>query len=320
MEILAYFKSIAQAMLQMFLLGLVGFFLIRRKVLSSEGLNGLTNLLVEVTFPALIFWQVITKFSFDLYRNWFAYAFLSIIITVLGLVVGYIFSFSAKDERIKREFVSLVGFQNSGYLPLVLLGWLVPKEQLSNVLIYLFLFLLGFNLVFWSWGVHFLSGNKLKNFSLPSLFSPPVVATFLGFIFVALRINTSLPQFVLSPLEMLGNCSFPLAIVVVGGALGELPIYRVSDKPLVAKMLLAKLVVLPLLGLIFLKYVAVPYFLGLLIILELAMPSATSLSVIVRRYGREDKLISQGIFYSHIVSLLTLPLFLALFNWVVRAQ
>jgi len=47
--------------------------------------------------------------------------------------------------------------------------------------------------------------------------------------------------------------------------------------------------------------------------MQLAMPSATSLSVIIRHYNKEDALISQGVFFSHIISLITIPLFLGLY-------
>lgn len=317
MEILSYFKSISQAMLQIFFLGLVGFVLVRKKVLSGEGLSGLTSFLIEVTFPALIFWQIITKFSFSLYPKWWIFPLASIAISALGVLAGYIFSLPDRDTQLRREFMSLAGFQNSGYLPLALFGWIIPREQLSAMLIYLFLFLLGFNLVLWSWGVYFLSARKLRRFSLASLFSPPVIATFLGFIFVLLKVNSYIPTFILSPLELLGNCSFPLAIVVVGASLADLYVAKPLDKKLIIRLILAKLIVLPSLGLLFISYFQLPYLLGLLIILELAAPSATSLAVIARKYSQEERFISQGVFFSHIVSLVTLPLFLSAFNLIV---
>ena len=304
-------------MLQIFFLGLIGFILARKKALSREGIAGLTLFLIGVTFPSLIFWQIITKFSFTLYPDWWIFSLASLVITALGLSAGFLFSQSLKDAQEKREFISLVGFQNSGYLPLALLGWLLPKGQLNVMLIYLFLFLLGFNLVIWSWGVYFLSARKLKHFSLGSLFSPPVIATLLGFAFISLKINWLIPKFILSPLEMLGNCSFPLAMIVVGATLAELAPAKPLDKNIILKLILAKLVALPLLGLLFLNYFKLPYLMGLLIILELAMPSANSLAVIVKRYSQEERIISQGILITHIVSLLTLPVFLALLNGVV---
>ena len=316
MSLLSYFNSVSRAMLQMFLLGLIGFILVRKKTLSAEGLSGLTTFLIGLSFPALIFWQIITKFSFSLYPDWWIFPLVSFIITGLGLSVGFLFSLPARDAQLRREFVSLVGFQNAGYLPLTLLAWIAPKEYQDILLIYLFLFLLGFNLVIWSWGVYFLSAHKLKNFSLAGIFSPPVIAILAGLAFVALRLNGLMPKFILQPIELLGNCSFPLAVVVVGATLAELSSHRPFQKKLISKLILAKLIVLPALGLLLVSSFRLPYLLGLLIIMELAVPSANSLAVIARKYSEEEKLISQGIFISHLASLITLPVFLAIFQWI----
>ena len=248
--LITYFKPISVAMLQIFFLGVLGFMMVRKKMLTGEGITGLTRLLIEVVFPALIFWQIVTKFSFTEYANWWKFFLLSLAITGAGLLTGTIFSISFKDNLLKREFISLVGFQNSGYLPLTLLGWIVPKEHLSSILIHLFLFLLGFNLVIWSWGVYFLSSHKAKYFSFASLFSPPVVATLAGFLCVLLRINKAIPHVILLPLELLGNCSFPLAIIVVGASLADLYVKKPMDKKGIFFLVLAKLIVLPLIGLV----------------------------------------------------------------------
>jgi hypothetical protein len=304
-------------MLQIFLLGAIGFILVRKKVISGEGVTDLSKLLTEVVFPALIFWQIVTKFEFSQFPHWWMISLLSIGITVLGIGIGYISGFSIKDKQEKREFMCLVGFQNAGYLPLTLLGWIVPKEQLSTMLIYLFLFLLGFNLVIWSWGVFFLSEHKAKYFSMGSLFSPPVIATLAGFVCVILKIHQAMPDFILSPLGMMGNCSFPLAIIVVGASLADLYVGKSIAAGQMSRLVLAKLIIMPLIGLVIIMCVRLPYLISLLLILELAMPSAATLAIIARRYGQKEKLISQGVFITHIVSLATLAVFLTLFNWIV---
>ncbi len=317
MMLFTYSRSIAEAMLQIFFLGAIGFILVRKKVISGEGVTGLTKLLIEVVFPALIFWQIVTKFEFRQFPRWWMISLLSIGITALGIGIGYILGYSIKDKQEKREFMCLVGFQNAGYLPLTLLGWIVPQEQLSTMLIYLFLFLLGFNLVIWSWGVFFLSDHKAKRFSMGSLFSPPVIATLAGFICVIFKINQVIPDFILSPLGMLGNCSFPLAVIVVGASLADLYVGRSIATGQMFRLVLAKLIIMPLIGLAVIMYVRLPYLIGLLLVLQLAVPSATTLAIVARRYGQKEKLISQGVFITHIVSLATLAVFLTLFNWIV---
>ncbi len=317
MLLFEYFKSISAVMLQIFFLGLIGFLMVRKNLLSKEGLTGLTNLLIEVVFPALIFWQIAAKFSFSLYPDWWLFSLMSVAITLFGLLIGYLTGGTPGDGQVKKEFVSLTAFQNSGYLPLTLLGWVVTKGQLGDALIYLFLFLLGFNLVFWSWGAYFLSSRKSKYFSFSSLFNAPVIATLLGFACVATRLNTVIPKFIMSPLEVLGNCSFPLAIIVVGASLAELNVAKKFDARLVTRLVLVKLILLPLFGLLLVAYIRLPYLIGLLLVLELAVPSATSLAVVVRKYGQQETIISQGIFVTHLVSLITLPVVLAFFNWIV---
>ncbi len=307
-------------MLQVFVLGLVGFVLVKKGRLSTQGLDGLTDFFIGLVFPALIFSQIIREFDFRAVGNWWLFPLLSLGVSALGLLAGYGFSFNLKDAQTKREFIALSGFQNSGYLPLVLLKGILPPEQLGPMLIYLFLFLLGFNLVIWSWGVSFLAERGSERFPWASLFSPPVLAVILSLGFVILKIGRFIPQFILLPIEMLGNCSFPLAMVVVGASLAQLYNKQAIDLRNIIKLSLLKLCILPLLGLLFLSLVRLPYLIGLLLILELAVPSATNLAIITRKYARQEKIISQGIFFSHILSLITLPVFLTLFNIIVSRR
>jgi predicted permease len=80
-----------------------------------------------------------------------------------------------------------------------------------------------------------------------------------------------------------------------------------------ALMSLAKLVVMPALGLWLVFIFKFPELFGLLIVLQLAMPPATNLSVIVSHYKKDDLLVSQGIFFGHVASLVTIPLILSLY-------
>ena len=84
--------------------------------------------------------------------------------------------------------------------------------------------------------------------------------------------------------------------------------------------LLGKLIILPALGIVLVLKLQLPFLLGFLIVMQLSMPAATSLSVIIRRYNRPDALISQGVFFSHIIGLLTIPLFLSLYLYLVMLK
>lgn len=300
------------AVFQIFLLGAIGYFLVKKNILGHEGLNSISKLVIEITLPIWIFCQLVEDFSFSLYPNWWIFPLISMGITIAGFLVGSIFMGFIRGAQNRLQFLSLVTFQNSGYLPLALVAALLPKDKLDSMFIYLFLFLLGFNLVMWSLGVYILSFQQSRRFELGSLFSPPVIATLFSLVFIFLGLNRFTPELILRPLQMAGNCTLPLALFVVGGNLAEIRLQHI-DKKAIFLVTLAKLIILPALGLFLIMRLRLPGLMGLLILIELAVPSATSLSIITRHYKREDLLISQGIFFSHIISILTIPIFLSLY-------
>lgn len=310
--LLESFINTSLAVIQIILLAGIGYFLVRKAILNDLGLNTLSRLLIEVTLPILIFCQLTKDFSFSIYPNWWVFPLISIAITVAGLAIGAIFIRFIKGSEQKKQFLGLVAFQNSGYLPMALIAALLPQEKSGPMFIYLFLFLLGFNLIIWSVGVYLLTFTKTKRFELGSLFSPPVAATLFSLLLVFLGLNKLLPGFIFKPLKMLGDCTVPLAMLVVGGNLAQIHL-RSIDKKSIALMILAKMLIFPMLGLWLIMKFEFPELVGLLIIMQLAVPPATSLSVITRHYKKEDLLISQGILFGHILSIITIPLFLSFY-------
>ena len=309
---LDYFKTICLAVVQIIILSGIGYFLVRRNLLDELGLGVLSRLLIKVTLPIMIFSRFVGDFSFSAYPNWWIFPLLSFIVTGLGWLVGKIFSRLIDGEDHKRQFLSLVMFQNSGYLPLALAASLLSAEAAKEMFIYIFLFMLGFDLVMWSIGSHMLSFQREKKFEWLSLFSPPVIAALSSLLIVLLGINRIMPDFIIRPLKSVGDCTIPLAMLVVGGNLAQIH-PRSINKSAMSFLVLAKMLVLPLLGLLGVLFFQLSGFLGLMIILQLAVPSATSLSVIIRHYKKEDLLISQGILVGHLLSVLTIPLFLSLY-------
>ena len=170
-----------------------------------------------------------------------------------------------------------------------------------------------------SLGVYMLAFSSAKKFEWQRLFSAPVVATLVSLILVFFGINKFVPDFVIKPLRSVGDSTLPLAMLVVGGSLAQIRLGSI-DKKAMSLLVLAKLVVLPLVGLLLLIKLKLPELIGLLILIQLAAPSANSLSAIVRAYKKDDILISQGIFISHILSIITLPVFLSLYFALVMIK
>ncbi|MFA5429792.1 MAG: AEC family transporter [Candidatus Omnitrophota bacterium] len=307
------FKITSLAMAQIFLLGGIGYFLVRRNLLGDSCLLTLGRLSMDVTLPLMIFVQISREFKFSLYPDWWIFPLMSLAVTVAGALSALIFLPLIGKGRRMTEFVSLAAFQNSGYLPLALIAAMLPHEQAGPMFIYTFLFLMGFNLLIWSFGVYMLSRAKERKFSPASLFSAPVVATLAGLLAAGFGLNRFLPDFLMNPLKMTGDCTLPLALFVVGGGLARINPGDRAGSGQVFMLCVLKLLLLPLAGLALVGLLKMPYLTGLLLVMQLAMPPATSLSVIVMTGNSRDLLISRGIFFGHLASLLTIPLILSLY-------
>lgn len=314
-----HFQITGIAVLQIFMLSAVGFLLVRKRFLSGRGLDDLSRLVMDVSLPVLIFCQLIKDFSFCLYPNWWVFPLISIAITVFGLVAGFLFVRFIDKEQEKLQFLSLVAFQNSGYLPLALVAALFPAQSLGEIFIYLFLFLMGFNLVMFSLGVHILNFHKEKKIKLSSLLSMPVLATLLSLVIVYFGINKLFPDSLIKPLRILGDTTLPLAMIVVGGNLAQINLKAINKKAVIL-LILVKMIILPLSGILFLRVFNISGLLGLLILIQLAMPSAVTVSTILRASNKEDILATQGIFITHLAALITVPAFLILYfsNFMIK--
>jgi len=306
------FKITGLAVAQIFIIGAIGYVLVKKNVFGSVGLDSVSRLTIDVTLPMLIFCQLVERFSFTLLPDWWIFPLLSIGITLAGLGLGEMLSVFIIGDQPKAQFKSLVAFQNSGYLPLALIASLFPGEQGAMMLVCLFLFLAGFNLAMFSLGPHMLSHARDKKLELRSLFSPPVVAVLLSLAVVFFGGNRFIPEFALKPLRVIGDCTLPLAMLVVGGSLAQIRLEGV-DARVMFLLVAAKLIILPAAGLFLIIALRLPEVIGFLILIQLAMPSATSLTAIIRHYKQQDLLISQGIFVTHMASLVAIPVFLSLY-------
>ena len=307
-----YFRITATAVGQIFILAAIGYFLVKKNILGSQGLDALSRLVVEITLPLMIFCKLLKDFTFAKYPGWWVFPLASILITACGFLIGGIFSIFFKGRQHKLQFLGLVAFQNSGYLPLGLITALLSKEQADQMFIYLFLILMGFNLLVWSLGVYLLTFHRSRKFELGSLFSPPVAATVFTLVLIFFSLNRFIPDFLYKPLKAVGDCTVPLALFIVGGSLALVELKKV-DKKAVVFLILAKNLILPAAGFLVLLAFNIRGLIGLLIMMQLAMPSATTLSLIIRHYKKEDLFISQGVFFSHLAGVITIPVFLSLY-------
>lgn len=319
----------------MFLVMVAGWWCARRQYLAPALTKALSLLVVQLTFPALVFVQMLETVSFAaLRRGWWIPVFAGLSIVLAAWVgKGLVGLFRVPTES-RKTFVFLAALPNWVFLPLPIASGLYGAEGVRFVL----LFNLGAQITLWTYGIRLLQDGKVEKQSAwrMLLSNVGVMATLAG---VGLALcwpgmsspdNSPIGQVwgltlngVLGSLKMIGDLTIPLSLLVAGAQLAEL--MRTSQfqwRPLLG-VTLARLVMAPFVTLGTLK--AVTLVMGVqLTELEfvtatviVSMPVAISCSMFADHYNGDRGLSASGIFLTTLLSLLTVPAAVGCCHWLL---
>jgi malate permease and related proteins len=309
------FQTTFSAMLQIFLLGGCGFLLVKRKILNRQGLEMVSGLVIQVFFPCLIFSTLVRNFDFHTISYWWVFPLLawSLQLTGLGTSSLLLALTARRGYTLRNEFRALNTFQNGGFIPLLIAAAL-PQENGGQLLsVYIFLFVVGFDAGMWTVGVKLLSGGLRGKWEILKMINPPIATIVLSLTFIAVSGRNILPEVILKPIGMLAACALPLGMMVVGGNLALTQLKKIPI-PDILMLCVLKLVLLPVLAIGALTFWRPDWLIGLLVIIEASMPSAVTLSVISEHYrNRNSDFVNQGIFFTHVLAIATIPIFLMLY-------
>jgi len=306
------FQTIVLAIIQILLLGLVGFTLIKSRIIDEGGLDQLMRLLIKLFIPAFTFYYLIVNFHFQEFPDWWWFILYGCALTLGSYLLSFFLTAGLRKFSYRNHLRAVISFQNSGTLPLLIVTALFAKETMIKFYIYIFFVVLGFQLLLWTLGVFLINTEKDLKMDFRKLLNPPFLSIVLTLIFIAIGGQRIVPQLIINPLKMISDCCLPLAMIVVGGNMAYTRLKDVQFVP-IALCLLGKLVLVPAVALLIILSLRLNFSTGLIILIEAAVPTAVSLTIMARYYKIDDTFINQATFFSHITSVLTIPVFLTLY-------
>lgn len=265
---------------------------------------GLSSFIMSVSCPALILSSVCGDELPDkelvvplLITGLISY----LVVFVLSVLGSRLFS---KDKDIQGIYTFMLVFGNVGFI-----GYPVVASLFGPQAVF-FAAVLNFanSLFMFSAGMGLISGQRfnLRHIDFKFLYNPNMVASYLAILAVMFDIHP-VPAVISEPLRMVGSITVPGALLIIGSSIAQMPLRRMSGSPGVYALCLLRLIVLPLFV----------YFLSWLICdsavvikvntVLFAMPVATLGTMLCLLYHKDDTLMTQGIFLSTLLSLLSIP-------------
>ena len=271
-------------------------------IIKDEDRQSLADVIMNLTLPPLVFVAVTAdltwgQLSAGLYSPLLA---LVLVVLVMAVVMGFgrLLRWSAPQTR---TFAVLCAMPNTGFIGLPVIFAVLGREGLA----YAVLYDLGTTVALCSVAIWALTGRSGSKQSWKTLLNPALLAMVGGLL--VNRLGITVPELVLTPLQIMGNATTPLAMLLMGSMLGGVKV-RGKRLALLGLVCLGKLIIYPLLAKILIAPFNLPPLARGVALLQAAMPSMASTPVLTQKYGGDNELAVTAVFITTLLSLFTLPL------------
>ena len=177
----------------------------------------------------------------------------------------------------------------------------------KDAIFYAAIFTIPFNLLIMTLGVFVIcKENNNYSFSFKSLINPVIISIFIGLSLFIL--NIKLPYIINRPIELLGNITTPLSMIVIGSMLCLSSISECVKNKKLYIVSFIRLVLMPILIYFILKGIVYDKLLFSIPIVIVSMPVASNTAILSSEYNANDKLASQLVFMSTLFSIVTIPI------------
>lgn len=291
---------ITEKIAMLFLLLLVGVLCRKTGIINAEAVGKLSDLLLLVVTPMVIFDSYQRPFRPELARNLLIALGLSAAVVALQIVAARLLLAGKSADRAVERLCAVYG--NCSFIGIPLMQGLYGSEGVF----YLTAYLTVFNLFLWTHGVVVMTGRADLRSTLRNLRSPAVIGIVLGLICFLLGISLPLP--VGEAVASVGSVNTPLAMLVAGAVLAEANLKGAAGRLRAYLVCAAKLLISPALALAVLALLRPEPVVAGMVLLASACPVAASCTMFQVKYQNRGELASELFAMSTLLSAVTVPL------------
>ena len=313
---------------QMALLVLTGYLMVRKNWLSQGTMTDLTRFLIDVVIPCTFILSMVRSFSFDLLEESLVLALISAgwILLSWGAGLGWFKLFPGDSPTKDRAVTGMMMISNSLYLPLPVILAVTPVEFHDQAVVYISIVSLPSIIIMWTIGVKLLGGSAVVTGKerLKRVLNPPIVSLFAGILL------SLIPGFresarnepggviplttIFQAMNYLSRLLSPMAMLILGGLIASAKNRSRIRIRYLLPLTLVRLILVPAGVYLIIQsgITGIPALAATVLILVAAAPPATNHALIARRYNGEWGLVASLQLITHVIALVTLPVWLSL--------
>ena len=303
------FSLVFNEIIVLFIIILLGYILKKKEMINAEISKGLSDLLVEITMPALIISSMHVQINPDIVVNMQLISILTAAVYIFAIFFSYAVTWLTPiPDNKKNVFIFMIVFGNVGFMGYPVLGVIYPEYGIfyglfNNI---------AFNLLVWTFGVYLFTSTRGEKYEInwKYLLNNGILSVLIGF--VLLFSGWQLPAPVLGALDMVGEMTYPLSMLIIGSSLAGVHFIKIFTDKYILLLTILKLLFIPGLLYFSLLFIDLPPIVSNVTIILTAMPCAANSVVFAEKFDRDHQFASRGVFMTTLLSLATLPIFLLL--------
>ncbi|GGA79859.1 AEC family transporter [Ornithinibacillus halotolerans] len=227
---------------------------------------------------------------------------LMFVMIILNKVLAKILNW---DKSVESGSILATAFMNAGNFGVPVILFSVGEEALPYAVFYMVIHSLIMNF----FGIYYASRSQNGiAMALKSIMKMP--ATYAIILALLLKnIGYDVPTNVYSILQIMGEASIPLLMVVLGMQLGNISLLK-FNWPVISVASILRLIVSPILAWFFISFFNLEYTIVAVLLIVSAMPSAATTTLYAVEYDAEPELVSSITLVTTILSIITLSVML----------
>lgn len=301
----------------MFIIVIIGALCYKFKLINDEGKKQLSNLVLYVVNPLLIFLSYQTDMRSELIEGFLWTALMAVITFVVFLLVSKLIFREKPGRDTVIERFSVI-YSNCGFMGTPLIFGVFGSDGVFMMNG----FITVFNIFVWTHGVMMMSGKSGSNEAgkrisvLKALTAPAIIAVAAGLI--CLFAGFRLPDMIFTALNNVAEMTTPLAMTVAGASIMSAGIIKSIKHLRVYWVTAVKLLIFPLIGAAVILFLPCPDMPKLITLIEFSCPAAAIGTMFAIKYDHNSEYASQIFAVSTVLSALTLPLIVKLGTTVLE--
>lgn len=295
----------------LFAMILVGYYGYQKGWLTREVNKGLGSLVMQATIPAML---VTTIANIEITNDILLGFFLMMAAQAAAMMIfGFLMRLYGKARKLDGRLLDMLDI-TTGSLNNGVIGLPVAMIFFGDVgVMYMSAGVLGLNLYLWSYGVYVLGGKQGGNGAqmgktfLKGAVNPNCIAIFLGLALTLSHTVHFVPQALLDFLTRLGDLSTPLSLIYIGALAGSSGIKQLFHEKDALEISIVKMLAMPFLAWAVMLVVPASDMAKSVFLVTAALPAAVVVPMMVEKYGYGEKMSSDIVLLTTLISVVELP-------------